>query len=268
MLPAVLRPRAWPVLAVQPGRCLSPSAKPGPAGMLLRLSEGGPHAAGRAVDWREQSEATIAGQVPAAMPAVLRMSRWYKARQHLNDWPAEVAGCSLPAIEAYLGMARSARYAKIHHVRFRPPAEQIVRRNGPELITEYRINGRSLVRVQRFNGDDEAFGLEAAIAEYPIRSAPHRVSPWASPTWPCPRPPGRTCWWYAIGWRRFGAVSANREGSRTTSADHFTVELYFRRPAGIGIEYRASARDRGRALSSGAGTGGPILRAGFRRHIW
>jgi len=58
---------------------------------------------------RERIEAVLAGRLADRIPAVWRVDKWYAARVHAGDLPAEVAGMSLEEVEAYLGLGRSAR---------------------------------------------------------------------------------------------------------------------------------------------------------------
>ena len=120
-------------------------------------------------DYRSLMLAIIAGETPDRIPAAFRLSRWYKPRVHAGTLPPEVAGCTLPQIEDYLGLARSARYAKIYRIAFRPPVECIVSRVGDELTTEYRTPRGNLRRVERFNAGDEVAGLDASFVEFPIK---------------------------------------------------------------------------------------------------
>ena len=122
------------------------------------------------INWREQIEAAIAGRTPEHIPAIFRMSRWYKHRVHMRDVPAEIAGKSLEEVEAYLGLARSARYARVYRIEYRPPVECVVSRDGDRVITEYRTPTRTLRRVARYGPGDEAAGLEPLFVEYPIKS--------------------------------------------------------------------------------------------------
>lgn len=123
-----------------------------------------------AIDWRERILAVLAGQVPDRMPAIFRLSRWYKPRVAAGTLPDEVAGRTLAEIEDHLGLARSARYAKVYHVVFRPPVECIVSRDGDRVITEYRTPRGTLRRVARFGPGDEVAGLDPAFVEFPIKT--------------------------------------------------------------------------------------------------
>jgi len=122
------------------------------------------------IDWREQIEAIIDGRQPQYLPAVFRMSRWYRPRAHENNLPAEVAGMSLPQVEDYLGLARSARYARIYRIEFRPPVERLLHREGDLLITQYRTPRGDLRRVARFGPGDEVSGIDPGFVEYPVNS--------------------------------------------------------------------------------------------------
>lgn len=124
----------------------------------------------RSIDWREQIELIIDGRQPRYLPAVFRMSRWYKARTHRNSLPAELAGMSLAQIEDYLGLARSARYAKICRVEFRSPVERLLYRDGELVVTEYRTPRGDLRRIARFGPGDETSGIDPTLIEYPVKS--------------------------------------------------------------------------------------------------
>lgn len=121
-------------------------------------------------DWRERILAIISGQQTDRIPAIFRMSRWYKPRVHAGTLPSEVAGMSMAQVEEYLGLARSARYAKIYRIEFRPPVECVVSRKGDEVITEYKTPRGTLRRVARFNPGDEVAGIDASFVEFPIKS--------------------------------------------------------------------------------------------------
>ena len=122
-------------------------------------------------DWRSRILAILAGQTPDRIPAIFRMSRWHKPRVHAGTLPPEVAGMSLPQIEDYLGLARSARYAKIYRIEFRSPVECVVSRQGDDVITEYRTPRGTLRRVARFNPGDEVAGIDPSIVGFPIKTA-------------------------------------------------------------------------------------------------
>lgn len=122
------------------------------------------------IDWRAQIEAAISGHAPQYIPAVFRMSRWYKARLHENNMPPETAGKRLEELEAYLGLARSARYAKVYKITFRAPVECVTTRIGDDITVEYRTPRGTLRRVTRFAPDQEAVGIDPYIVEYPIKT--------------------------------------------------------------------------------------------------
>lgn len=121
-------------------------------------------------DWRSQIEAALSGHMPERIPAVFRMSRWYKPRVHRSTLPPEVAGKPLEEIEAYLGLAQSARYAKVYRIQFRPPVEHVVTRDADRVITEYRTPRGTLRRVARYGPGDEVAGFDPSFVEYPIKS--------------------------------------------------------------------------------------------------
>ncbi len=122
------------------------------------------------IDHREQLEAVIAGHTPRSIPAVLRLDKWYRARQQDNSLPDELHGMTLEQVEDHLGLARSAREAMVFSRRLRPPVECRESRSGDLLITEWHTSGRTLRKVRRQNPQDAAAGLSPAIIEYPIKS--------------------------------------------------------------------------------------------------
>ena len=121
------------------------------------------------INWREQIEATITGQKPDRIPAIFRLDKWYKARQHANDWPEELAGMRIEDVERYLGLSRSARDARVYDVVLRPPVERACLRENDLVITEWRTGGRTLRKVARYGPGDEAAGLVPATIEFPIK---------------------------------------------------------------------------------------------------
>lgn len=124
----------------------------------------------RTHDWRERILAILAGQAVDRIPAIFRLSRWHKPRVHDGTLPPEVAGFTLPQIEDYLGLARSARYAKVYRIEFRPPVECVVTRDGDTIVTEYRTPKGTLRRVARFGPGDEVAGLDASFVEFPVKT--------------------------------------------------------------------------------------------------
>lgn len=124
----------------------------------------------RAVNWRACIEATIAGDAPARIPAIFRMSRWFRPNMNAGTLPEPVAGMSKAQVEDDLGLARSARHAKVYRIEYRSPVECTVTRDGPRVITEYRTASRTLRRVAEFAPGDEEAGLDASFTEFPIRA--------------------------------------------------------------------------------------------------
>lgn len=125
---------------------------------------------GQDFDWRERLLAILSGGTADRIPAVFRLSRWYKPRFTAGTLPEEVAGRSLAEIEAHLGLARSARYAKVYRIEFRPPVECIVSRDGDRVITEYRTPRGNLRRVARYGPGDEVAGIDPSFVEFPVRT--------------------------------------------------------------------------------------------------
>jgi hypothetical protein len=121
-------------------------------------------------NWRERILAIISGGTADRVPAIFRLSRWYKRRAHAGTLPSEVTGKTLAQIENYLGLGRSARYAKIYRVQFRPPVECIISREGDLVITEYRTPRGNLRRVARFGPGDEVAGIDPSFIEFPIKT--------------------------------------------------------------------------------------------------
>jgi hypothetical protein len=123
------------------------------------------------IAWREQLEAIINGESPNIIPAVLRLDKWYRARLHENNLPGELQGMSLDALQDHLGLARSARDAKVFTRRLGPSVEHVEQRKDDLTITEWRTSRGTLHKVQRSTAADAAAGLLPAIIEYPIKSA-------------------------------------------------------------------------------------------------
>ena len=119
---------------------------------------------------RERFEAVLAGQRPDRIPAVFRLDYWYRAHAAAGDLPAELNGMTLEQMEDFLGLGRSSREAVVFRTRLRPPAECVERREGGDLITEWRTPGRTLRKVWRYGPGDEQAGLRPTIVEHPIRS--------------------------------------------------------------------------------------------------
>lgn len=118
---------------------------------------------------RQRIEAVLAGQVPDRIPAIWRLDKWYRARVHAGDLPAEIAGLSLEQVEDYLGLARSARAGRVFRTILHPPVARTETRQGDTIVTEYHTPAGTLRRVCRYGPGDEAAGLSPTIVEYPIR---------------------------------------------------------------------------------------------------
>lgn len=108
----------------------------------------------RPLDSRSQIEAVLSGQQPERMPAIFRLSRWYRQRRHEGTLPAELRDARLEDVEDYLGLARSARYAKVYRIEHRSPVECRVHDEGNQIITEYRVGKRVFWRVARYDPGD------------------------------------------------------------------------------------------------------------------
>jgi len=120
--------------------------------------------------WREDLEAIIDGRAPERIPAVFRLDPWYRSCMAGGHLPEELAGMSLEELEAYLGLARSARRAKVYETALHRPVECVQNRKGAMLITEWHTARRTLRMVQRLDRDDEAAGLLPKTIEYPIKT--------------------------------------------------------------------------------------------------
>ncbi|NLX05330.1 MAG: hypothetical protein GXY33_09315 [Phycisphaerae bacterium] len=126
--------------------------------------------AAHSVNWREQIQKAISGDQPEAIPAVLRIDKWYNACIHGTGLPDELSGMSIEQVEDHLGFARSARGAKVYDIRYRPPVERIERQEGDRVITEWRTASGNVRCVRSYGPGDREAGLSPTIVEYPIRT--------------------------------------------------------------------------------------------------
>jgi hypothetical protein len=124
---------------------------------------------GETVDWRSQIEAAIAGEAPDHIPAIFRLDKWYRACRKTGVLPPQIASLGLADVEDSLGLARSAREAKVFAVHYRPPVELEVRREGDRIVRTWRTPKGTLRRVLRYGPGDEEAGIAATTIEFPVR---------------------------------------------------------------------------------------------------
>lgn len=80
-----------------------------------------------------------------------------------------MASLSLDRIEKKLGLARSARAARVFTVRHRAPVEYSEVRSGEQIERTWRTPKGLLRRVLKYGPGDEAAGLLPATVEYPVQ---------------------------------------------------------------------------------------------------
>jgi hypothetical protein len=125
---------------------------------------------GPAMMHRRCLEKVLNGGIPDRIPAVFRLEIWHKARLAAGDLPAELRGLTLEQVEDRLGLARSARKARVFHTRLRAPVECRETRQGDSIITEWRTPAGTLRKIRRYGPGDEAAGISPSTIEYPIKT--------------------------------------------------------------------------------------------------
>ncbi len=119
---------------------------------------------------RERFMAVMNGETPDRIPVCTSLDFWYRARQVLQDGPPEIAGRSHDEVclDLDIGLFKFCRLWEAH---FRPPVHFKKWRDGTDAIEEWQAPSGTLRRVRRHNNTEhDAFGMQANIEEYPIRS--------------------------------------------------------------------------------------------------
>ncbi|NQT19733.1 MAG: hypothetical protein HQ592_08505 [Planctomycetes bacterium] len=118
---------------------------------------------------RERFLAILDGKVPDKTLWVSRLNIWHKARTSSGTLPAEVAGMTLPEIEALLGMGRSARNASVFRV-VRDSVDEKTTSDG-ERITHTLITPRGEVSCVRPDSAElRARGMASPCIERYLKS--------------------------------------------------------------------------------------------------
>jgi hypothetical protein len=73
-------------------------------------------------------------------------------------------------VEGYLGLARSARYAKVYRIEYRGPVACRTIDEGDQVTTEYQVGSRTLQRTARYGPGDRIAGLDPTSTRFPISS--------------------------------------------------------------------------------------------------
>ena len=85
---------------------------------------------------RDRFRAVLEGEVPDRTAWVPRLDIWYTANRFMGTLPPEVEGMTLPEVERYLGMARSARKASVFTIEYDGVEEESIR-EGDNVIHRF-----------------------------------------------------------------------------------------------------------------------------------